>query len=572
MKRFFALRGHWHAKRQGKTMNEIRPASELSIKKAVIYARFSTDLQNERSIEDQITLCRGYASREGIDIIEVFEDRARSGGSVMGRSGLLRLLDQARDRSFDVVVVEALDRLSRDMEDLAGIHKRLSFLGIEIRAVHEGVVNTVLVGLRGLVGQLYREDNAHKVRRGLAGRIGQGLNAGGKAYGYAPAAGQKGKRIIVEAEAKIVQRIFEEYVAGRTPREIAYDLNIESISPPRGRSWNASTINGNMQRGTGIIQNELYAGRLVWNKVRMIKDPDTGKRLSRPNAKNDWQTTNVPDLRIISQKLFDAAQSRKQARGITHPNHQRRPRHMLSGLLRCGACGSGMSTNGKDKSGRIRIRCSAATESGACREAKTFYLKTVEGAVLAGLKAEMWHPSVIAEYVRTYHDERKRLSAKANAKRARLELRHGELKREIDRLVDAIAKGHGDPAVLGPRSSILDEERKQVVMELNAEPAADDVISLHPAVLARYEQQLAHLQDALSKGVNAGDSEAAEAIRDLVETITVFRNPSHPGGVTVEIVGRLNALLGEQAFPHRAQGVWGKMVAREGLEPPTPGL
>jgi site-specific DNA recombinase len=98
------------------------------------------------------------------------------------------------------------------------------------------------------VGQLYRGDNAHKVRRGLAGRIGQGLNAGAKAYGYAPAVGEKGKRIIVEVEAKIVRRIFEEYVAGRTPREIAYDLNNESVSPPRGRSWNASTINGNMQR------------------------------------------------------------------------------------------------------------------------------------------------------------------------------------------------------------------------------------------------------------------------------------------------------------------------------------
>ena len=286
------------------------------------------------------------------------------------------------------------------------------FLGIEIRAVHEGVVNTVLVGLRGLVGQLYREDNAHKVRRGLAGRVGQGLNAGGRAYGYAPVAGEKGKRTIVEAEAEIVRRIFDEYVAGRTPREIAHDLNNESILPPRGRSWNASTINGNMQRGTGIIQNELYAGRLVWNKVRMVKDPDTGKRLSRPNPKNDWQTVDVPDLRIISQELFDAAQSRKQACGQTHPNQQRRPRHMLSGLLRCGACGAGMSTNGKDNSGRIRIRCSAATESGSCQDAKTFYLKTVESAVLAGLENEMRQPQVIAEYVRTYHEERKRLSAK----------------------------------------------------------------------------------------------------------------------------------------------------------------
>ena len=125
----------------------------------------------------------------------------------------------------------------------------------------------------------------------------------------------------------------------------------------------------------------------------------------------------------------------------------------------------------------------------------------------------MRHPSVIAEYVRTYHEERKRLSAKSNAKRAHLELRLGEINREIDRLVDAIAKGHGDPAMLGPRSSLLDEEREKVTGDLNAEPAAGDVISLHPAVLARYEQQLVHLQDALSKGMNAGDSEATEAIQ-----------------------------------------------------------
>jgi DNA invertase Pin-like site-specific DNA recombinase len=358
------LREHWRAKLQGKTMSETGLVIEQPMKKAVIYARFSIDLQNERSIEDQVALCRSYASREGLDIVEVHEDRARSGGSIMGRAGLIRLLDQARERSFDVVIVEALDRLSRDMEDLAGIHKRLSFLSIEIRAVHEGVVNTVLVGLRGLVGQLYREDNAHKIRRGLAGRVGQGLAAGGLTYGYTPVSGEHGKRIIVDAEADVIRRIFEEYVGGRTPRAIAHELNKENVSPPRGRVWNASTINGNMQRGTGILQNELYAGRLVWNKVRMVKDPDTGRRLSRPNPKSQWQAVNVPDLAIVSRELFGAAQRRKEERGHTLPRLLRRPRHMLSGLLRCGACGGGLSTNGKDESGRIRIRCSAASENG----------------------------------------------------------------------------------------------------------------------------------------------------------------------------------------------------------------
>jgi len=74
----------------------------------------------------------------------------------------------------------------------------------------------------------------------------------------------------------------------------------------------------------------------------------TRSRLSRPNAKKDRQTVDAPELRIVSQELFNAAQSRKQARSHTQPNKQRRPRHTLSGMLCCGACGAGMSTNGKE--------------------------------------------------------------------------------------------------------------------------------------------------------------------------------------------------------------------------------
>ncbi len=116
-----------------------------------------------------------------------------------------------------------------------------------------------------------------------------------------------------------------------------------------------------MQRGTGLLNNELYAGRLVWNEVRMVKDPDTGKRISRPNPEREWHAANVSDLAIIPRDLFELAQRRKKARRIAHPNEQRRPKHMLSGLLRCGAWGAGMSSNGKDRSGRRRIPGSAAT-------------------------------------------------------------------------------------------------------------------------------------------------------------------------------------------------------------------
>jgi site-specific DNA recombinase len=125
---------------------------------------------------------------------------------------------------------------------------------------------------------------------------------------------------------------------------------------------------------------------------------------------------------------------------------------------------------------------------------------------------------------------------------------------------------------LGRRTFELGGECRKIEAVLKAQPPSADVIALHPSVLARYEQQLADLQDALSKGIRGGDSEAAEAIRDLVETVTVSRDPSRLGGVAVEIAGRLNALLGERAYPNKVRGVWGKMVAEEGFEPPTHGL
>ncbi len=88
---------------------------------------------------------------------------------------------------------------------------------------------------------------------------------------------------------------------------------------------------------------------------------------------------------------------------------------------------------------------------------------------------------------------------------------------------------------------------------------AAPVIALHPAALKRYERQISNLQGAITKGIAAGDTEAAAAMRELVETVTVSRDPSRPGGVEVIIKGRLNALLGDRAFPNgiRSGGIAG---------------
>jgi len=164
---------------------------------------------------------------------------------------------------------------------------------------------------------------------------------------------------IIEEEATITRRIFATYAAGRPPRDIAHDLNREGVSPPRGKRWNASTINGNAQRGSGLIIIEHFVGRIVWNKVRMVKNPDTGKRISRPNDRDQWQTIEAPHLRIIDDETWGKARVQKAITANLKTHIKRRPPHLLSGLLRCGCCGSGMSVHDRDKTGKSRIRCSA---------------------------------------------------------------------------------------------------------------------------------------------------------------------------------------------------------------------
>ena len=99
--------------------------------RAVIYARYSTDLQREASIEDQVRICRQRIDREGWRLVATYSDAATSGASRL-RPGYQKLLEGARAGAFDVVVAEALDRLSRDQEDVAALYKQLRFRGVRI--------------------------------------------------------------------------------------------------------------------------------------------------------------------------------------------------------------------------------------------------------------------------------------------------------------------------------------------------------------------------------------------------------------------------------------------------------
>ena len=269
--------------------------------RAVIYARYSSELQSSTSIEDQTRLCRERVEHENGTVVEVYADYAISGSSLRNRPSMQALLKQAKTGAFDHVVAEALDRISRDQEDIAAIYKRLQHSDIRLLTLAEGEISELHVGLKGTMNALFLKDLAQKIRRGQRGRIEAGRIPGGNSYGYRiirrlldDGSVSTGEREIDPAEAAIIRRIFEGYAAGMAPRQIAARLNHEAIPSPRGGQWNASTINGNRQRRNGILNNELYTGRITYNRQRFVKDPDTGKRVFRLNPEHEWVTKEVP--------------------------------------------------------------------------------------------------------------------------------------------------------------------------------------------------------------------------------------------------------------------------------------
>ncbi|MEW6019195.1 MAG: recombinase family protein, partial [Pseudomonadota bacterium] len=241
--------------------------------RAALYARFSTDLQRAESIADQLATCRVFCEQNSLVVTHEYEDAAISGASMANRPGLASLIRDARAGLFDVVVTEALDRLSRSQGDVATLFEDLRHYGVSIRTISEGEVEELAIGLKGTMNALFLRETARKTRRGLAGVAKEGRHTGGRVYGYKikrelDAHGQfvPGLREIDEAEAEVVRGVFRDYAAGASPRAIAAGLNARGLPAPRGGAWNASTINGNAARGNGLLHNQLYRGLMVWGR------------------------------------------------------------------------------------------------------------------------------------------------------------------------------------------------------------------------------------------------------------------------------------------------------------------
>jgi site-specific DNA recombinase len=309
-------------------------------------------------------------------------------------------------------------------------------------------------------------------------------------------------------------------------------------------------------RGNGVVNNELYAGVLVWNRQRFIKDPNTGKRVSRPNPEAKWIRTEVPELRIVDDALwqrvklrqaelakqFEATTKGVRAARAERLNRLRRPAFLLSGLLTCGCCGGKYGIVVKDRYG-----CLGHFRKGVCDNGRTIRRDDIERRVLAGLTDKLVSPEAVAVAVRAYAEETNRQNherrAQAEADRRALE----RIKRSAKGIMDAIEDGMYQ-AAMKARMGELEQQKAEIEARLAEAPA--DLPDVLPNIAEHYRARGIRLAETLAEPESNG--EAREDIRSLVGEVVIA--PGDKRGESHAILrGELMAILDFAAGRRRSR-------------------
>jgi site-specific DNA recombinase len=335
--------------------------------RVAIYARYSSENQSEKSIDDQIRVCQRYIKAHDyvFDERHIYVDEAIS-GSVLQRPGLQALEKAIENREVEAVAVDDLSRLSRSNHQMLTLVGKFNFYQIKIISVSDGLVtdddNSKLgIHIRGLINELYLDDLKKKTMRGLEGQKLRGFSTGESVYGYRSQPvgelrlNKKGQpkyegmvHKIYEEEATVVKRIYKEFIAGKSINAIAQDLNVDLIPTRKKLSggWNTSTV-------SRILKNEKYIGQWIWRKYKNVRDPLSG-RLKKVHRSEKEQIASFREaLVIIDMETWEKATKRwqelegswpKQAgSSVVHKSYvHSHPPHLLAGLVKCKSCGGAM--------------------------------------------------------------------------------------------------------------------------------------------------------------------------------------------------------------------------------------
>ncbi len=410
--------------------------------RCAIYARFSSDLQRPTSIEDQVRRCREFAAHQGWSIVEEFVrfDEAKSAATLAGRDALAALMKSAKGRPtpFDCLLVDDTSRLARYLPDVLSMNDKLRYWGIFIYAVAQRLdcrekTSRPLLTLHGMMDEQFLVSLAEKVHRGQEGRALKGMQPGGKCFGYRNVpiedptrSGKYGRAAVSgvkldldEEQAEIVRRVFDMYSIGHSLTTIAKKLNEEGVvapQPPRTRlirAWCPSSIRE-------MLRNERYRGVFVWNRTRKERNPETGRKISRPRPESEWMRVEVPDWRIVSEELWEwggaeADYFREQAIRFLHdcwrpdPEPNAASAICSAAFFSCGVCGSNMViVSGNGRRGYVKYGCPSHRYRGVCANSVMIRQNRLEDQLLAGLTDRVLRPEMLEYTLQRFSEELQR--------------------------------------------------------------------------------------------------------------------------------------------------------------------
>jgi hypothetical protein len=448
-----------------------------------------------------------------------------------------------------MVIAEHLDRLARSGRDTYGVFQDLQALGVEVRTLAQGEVDTAKVGVAALTNAMLLEAISAKTSRALAGVVRDGRAPGRCAYGYRvvhrlDAHGEpiRGLREPDPATAPIVERIYREYAAGASSVKIAQRLNAEGVPSPTGGHWNCVSLRGKAVGGPGILRNPIYNGERVWRASISTKSSN-GQRRRRASPEARIMRVPAPEMRLVPEGLWRAVQARLEAAArAPRPEQARRPKRLLSGLMRCGGCGGAMSLAGPDR----RFICIGRRDKGpvACPASRSVKAEAAEARIVAALQGQLLHPAVVEASVRELQAESRRRDQQAASRHGQLERELEETSRRADRLVDQVAAGGLSGQAVRARLDQLEARRAELQAALSVAAAARsaEVVRLHPRAAALYRSRV----EGLSAALEAADTPEADEVRQLLRQIirgVVVEPLEARGAYRLHVDGDLSALF-----------------------------
>ncbi len=539
-----------------------------------IYARYSSDNQSPTSLADQVRKAREAAVRLACEVPDdlVITDAEISGAGT-DRPGFQQLnaLIHKRPRPFDVLFVDDTSRISRRQADQSNFVDQLRFAEIRFIAISQGIDSQheqadVLMTVHGLVDALYIRELAKKTHRGQEGQIQRGFHAGGRCFGYQneTVEGAGSRRVIDYEQAKVVVRIFEMSASGLSLKKIAKQLNDESIPTSRPRAgkryatWCPTALRA-------MLRNELYSGRVVWNRTQFVKRPGTNKRVPRDRPRNEWIVKEMPDLRIVSDELWRRVEDRQASlkavyggagaagvsKAISSPN-------LLTGFLKCGLCHANLiivSGKGRTRAAR-QYGCSQNFNRGACSNRLRIAQDEVERNLFGGLQTNILSDAAVdytlQEFTRRLRDASDQTSIELKA----IEGRRRDIEREIGHLAAAIAEGGHSRFLL---DSIADREKELDRLNDRLRSMGSRRVEQHPGSIRAFV--LAGLKNLLGL-VKLETTKARVELAKYTSEILLLPEVNENGKLAYVAEGSWN-LLGGCDFA---------LVAGEGFEPSTFGL